>query len=281
MNGAPSTGTSAAEAEQWAADALTAAGCPDPRSDAELLVADALAVAHREAEAELSPGEAAALRSAVARRARREPLGYVRGSVRFRGLEIAVDDRVFIPRPETEPLVEAALAIPRGARVLEPCTGSGAVALALKHERPDLTVTGTDRSADALAVARANAARLGLAVSFFEADGIAAAPGGPYDAVVANPPYVAEADAAAAGGTLPPELEHHEPPGAFWAGRDGLSTLRRFTRELDGVRWVAFEVGDGQARAVGTMLNEAGFARLSRRTVPSGQTRVVIAERAW
>ncbi len=281
MSGPPSTGTSAVEAERWAAEMLTTARCADPRGDAELLVRDAAARSGREGqEGGLSAGAAAALRAAVARRASREPLGYVRGRVLFRGLEIALDSRVFIPRPETEPLVEAALAIPAGARVLEPCTGSGAVALALKRERPDLDVTATDNSADALEVARANAARLGLAVRFFEADGIAGAPGGAYDAVVSNPPYVAALDGAAGAGTLPPELEYHEPPGAFWAGRNGLSVYRRFTAELDGVGWVAFEVGDGQAPAVGTMLRAAGFARIVEMTVPSGHVRVVIAERS-
>ncbi len=265
-------GASRAEAERWATTTLAEAGCETPGGDAAVLVADTAGT-----EIELTPEASEALREAVARRARREPLGYVRGRASFRGLELVVDERVFIPRPETEPLVEAALEIAPGARVLEPCTGSGAVALALKHERPDLHVTASDRSADALSVAQANGARLGLDVEWVQADGIAAVPGAPFDAVVSNPPYVAEAESGA--GTLPPEIEHHEPPEAFWAGRDGLDVYLRFAGELDGVAWVAFEVGDGQAEAVGAMLAAAGFGEPRTRRVASGQVRVVIAQR--
>lgn len=278
MSAPPSTveaGATRADAERWATAALAEAGCETPGDDAALLVADA--VGSDNGAGELSPEASATLHEAVARRARREPLGYVRGRARFRGLDLVVDERVFIPRPETEPLVEAALEIAPGSRVLESCTGSGAVALALKHERPDLHVTASDSSADALAVAQANSARLGLDVEWVHADGIAAVPGAPFDAVVSNPPYVAEAESGA--GTLPPEIEHHEPPGAFWAGRDGLDVYRRFARELDGVGWVAFEVGDGQADAVGGMLADAGLGERRARRVASGQIRVVIAAR--
>ena len=251
------------EPRRWAVETLRAAGCPTAREDVDLLVADA--------------DSADDLRASVLRRATREPLGYVRGRTRFRGLDIAVDPRVFIPRSETELLVGAALGLPHGARVLEPCTGSGAVALALKNERPDLRVTGSDRSPDALAVARANADRLGLEVAFVEADGIAAAPGGPWDAVVANPPYVAKAEAGT--GSLPVEIEHHEPPDAFWAGEDGLDVLRGFTSELAGVDWVALEVGDGQAEMTGEMLREVGFGSIGVVPVPSGADRIVTAAR--
>lgn len=206
-----------------------------------------------------------------------EPLAYARGRAEFRGLELAVDRRVFIPRPATELLVEAALGLPHGARVLEPCTGSGAVALALKHERPDLVVTASDRSADALVVARANAARLGIDVVFLEADGIAAVPGGPWDAVVANPPYVAETEAGS--GSLPVGIEYFEPPEAFWAGHDGLAVLRRLVGELEGVGWVAFEVGDGQAGAVGGMLRAVGFRSSDVLLTDAGQVRIVSAAR--
>ena len=263
MSSPPDAAGTATEPRRWALDTLRAAGCADPEGDAALLLADF--AGHDD------------LRAAVLRRAAREPLGYVRGRAPFRGLEIGVDRRVFIPRPETELLVEAALAIPREARVLEPCTGSGAVALALKNERPDLDVTASDRSADALAVARANAERLAIDVTFVDADGIAGAPGGPYDAVVSNPPYVAEAEAGT--GSLPAEIEFHEPPGAFWAGDDGLSVYRRFTTELDGVGWVAFEVGDGQADAVGQMFRAAGFTTGGTHQVASGQARIVWAAR--
>lgn len=252
-----------AEPRSWALETLRAAGCPDAHADAQLLAAEA--------------EDAQALRVAVLRRAAREPLGYVRGRAEFRGLDIAVDRRVFIPRPETELLVEAALDLPEGARVLEPCTGSGAVALALKNERPDLGVTASDRSAGALAVARANAERLGISVAFVEADGIAAAPGGPWDAVLANPPYVPEAEAGT--GSLPAEIEHHEPPEAFWAGDDGLAVVRRFVAELGGIDRIAFEVGDGQAGAVGEMLHAVGFGSIDTLRAPLGEARIVTAAR--
>ena len=242
----------------WATEELRSAGVPHPRHDARALLDDALEV----------------LQAGVRRRAEREPLEYVRRRTVFRGLELEVDPRVFIPRRETELLVEAALGLPTGATVLEPCTGSGAVALALKHERPDLDVTATDRSAAAIDVARANAQRLGLRVQFAVVDGVS----GVYDAIVSNPPYVAEREAGT--GSLPPELERHEPPEAFWAGPDGLAFHGRLVRELTGTRFVALEVGDGQAVGVCALLAEAGLRCTAWLRAPSGAIRVVVAERS-
>ena len=155
----------------------------------------------------------------VARRAASEPIAYILGRRAFRHLELAVDRRVLIPRPETELLVEVGLTLPPGASVVDVGTGSGAVALALKDERPDLRVVGVDISADAVAVARANAARLGLDVRMFTGD-LLGGMGRP-DAVLANLPYV-EDDA-----TLPPDVVRFEPPGALFGGRDGLDLVRR------------------------------------------------------
>jgi release factor glutamine methyltransferase len=273
MSALPETVPTAPALLAWAAGELRAAGVPEPEADAELLLDDALR----------------RLKQDLRRRAVREPLAYVRGEVVFRGLALAVDERVFVPRPETELLVEAALAVPRGAAVLEPCTGSGAVALALKHERTDLRITATDHSPAAIAVARANAERLGLDVSFFVAPGIAGAPGGPWDAIVSNPPYVAEAEAGA--GSLPPELEDHEPPDAFWAGKDGLAVYRRLASDLASgasvpagagaaPAFLALEVGDGQADAVCALLARVGLCCTRRLAAPSGATRVVVAERS-
>ena len=277
MSAPPELRSVAPDAERRAAAALHAAGCQDPETDAALLVADAVARDVGRPATGLSAQGAKLLDQSVARRAGREPLGYIRGRVVFCGLDILVDRRVFIPRPETEILVSAALALPYGARVLEPCTGSGAVALALKHARRDLEVTASDRSGDALDLAGVNAARLGLTVKLVQADGIAAVPDGPYDAVVSNPPYVARAEAGA--GSLPPELEHEEPPEAFWAGPDGLSFFRRFSGELHGVDHVAFEVGDGQAGHVDRMLRQAGFQPARPHRAPAGAVRVVSTRR--
>ena len=242
----------------WATEQLLASGVPEPERDARLLVDDAFET----------------LQATVRRRAAREPLEYVRRRATFRGLELEVDARVFIPRPETELLVEAALRLPRGVAVVEPCTGSGAVALALKHERPDLDVTATDRNPDAVEVASANAGRLRLDVRFAVAEGIV----GSFDAVVCNPPYVAETQAGT--GALPPELERHEPPEAFWAGADGLALYRRLIAQVDAANFVAFEVGDGQADAVLALLAGRGLHCTRRLAAPSGATRVIVAERA-
>jgi release factor glutamine methyltransferase len=242
---------------------LAAAGCPDPEADADAL---------RRA----AGGDPARLDALVARRAAREPLAYVLGVQRFRGLELRVDPRVLVPRPHTEPLVEAALALPRGARVLDLCTGSGAVALALKHERADLAVTGADLSPDALAVARANAARLGLDVPFVRSDLLADAPG-PWDALVANPPYMEERAPQAWSA----EMAGHEPGTAFRGGADGLELVRRLVGEVAaaGVPWVALEGGDGQAPAIAALLRDAGLRVRAVRRDFTGAERVVVAER--
>ncbi len=149
----------------------------------------------------------------------REPVAYILGRKGFRRLELAVDPRVLIPRPETEHVVEAALGLPAGARVVDVGTGSGAIALALADERPDLSVVGTEVSRGALAVARGNGARLGLAVEFLEGDLLEPVVG-PVDAVVSNPPYVR------AGERLAPELGY-EPIEALYGGHDGLDVYRR------------------------------------------------------
>ena len=151
-----------------------------------------------------------------------------------------------MPRPETEHLVEAALGLPAGARVHDVGTGSGAVALALKDERPDLVVSASDLSEDALDVARANAARLGLDVTFLRAD-LLEGVGPELDAVVSNPPYVAERDRR----SLPPEVVRHEPAAALFAGAEGLAAIRPLVTQAAATRaaFLALEVGAGQAPA--------------------------------
>ena len=266
------------EALDSALVALRAAGVDTPRLDAELLLAHALGVDRAalvvDRERPVDGAAARAFQAAVRRRAvGREPVAYITGVKGFRRLELRVDARVLIPRPETETLVEAALGLPAGWRVADVGTGSGAVALALKDERPDLEVVGTDASAGALAVARANAARLGLDVAFVRGDLLDGS--GDVDAVVSNPPYVAD------GEPLAPEIARHEPAVALYAGADGLSVIRRLAARAAAspARFLALEVGLGQAAEVADVVCAAGFGAIEVRRDLAGIERVVVGRR--
>ena len=266
------------EALDSAVVALSAAGVDTPRLDAEVLLAHALGVDRTalvvDRDLRVEGPAVRAFQDAVRRRSvEREPVAYITGIKGFRHIELQVDTRVLIPRPETETLVEAALDLPRGARVVDVGTGSGAVALALKDERGDLDVTGTDASPDALVVARANAARLGLDVRFREADLLDGA--AEVDAVLSNPPYVED------GTPLQPEIERHEPPVALYAGGDGLAVIRRLAAEAgaSAARLLALEVGMGQAAEVAAVLRDAGFATTDTRRDLAGIERVVVGRR--
>lgn len=248
---------------------LRAAGCDTPRLDAELLLAHVVGADRAqlviEPDAAVPEHEYGAL---IARRAAREPVAYILGRQDFRRLTLEVDPRVLIPRPETELLVEVGLELPEKARVADVGTGSGAVALALKDERPDLEITGIDVDGEALTVARANARRLELDVGFVQADLLDHRP---YDAVLANLPYVAQDD------QLQPEIELYEPVQALRSGADGLEALRRLTRAAAEVPVIALEVGAGQAGAVAAMLS--GRDRVETRRDLGGHERVVIGRR--
>jgi release factor glutamine methyltransferase len=288
------TGVAAALAA--ATDALAAIGIADARLDAELLLVEASGRGRASLIAD--PGatiDAAAARrfgELVRRRLRREPLAYIVGSKGFRRIELAVDRRVLVPRPETELLVEVALER-RPARVLDVGTGSGAIALAVAAELPEAEVVATDTSAGALEVARANAARLGLADRVrFEAGTVPA--GESFDLVLANLPYVAEADWAG----LQPEVTKWEPREALLAGPDGLDAYRAllaplaagpteclrptFSDEpgvLDAAAAIAVEIGEGQALEVAELVRDAGFPNVEVRTDLAGIERVVMGSR--
>lgn len=257
--------------------ALSAAGCESPRLDAELLLAEALGVDRAVLIADpgrgVEPAAARQFAEMARRRREREPVAYILGRKGFRTIELAVDARVLVPRPETEHVVEAALDLPAGARVADVGTGSGAIALALKTERPDLVVVASDSSAGALAVARANGERLGVGVEFFLGD-LLEPVSGPLYAVVSNPPYVAERDWP----TLAPEIARHEPAEALLAGPDGMAVLSRLVpaAAARGVRFVAFEVGEGQAAYVSELLRAAGYERVEVRRDLAGIERVVV-----
>jgi release factor glutamine methyltransferase len=268
------TGKSVSAALSEATAVLAAAGCETPRLDAELLLSFVLGVGRErlviDAHAELDREALERFAAVVARREAREPVAYILGRKAFRRIAVSVDRRVLIPRPETELLVDVALSVGREARVADVGTGSGAVALALKEERPDLSVVGVDVSADALEVARANAVALGLDVEFVRADLLEGVPG-PFDAVLANLPYVAE------GSGLPPEIELYEPPLALFGGPDGMDPVRRLLAMVEGVPLIALEVG--LAEAVAGLVSAAGFPSVEILQDLAGHDRVVVGRR--
>jgi release factor glutamine methyltransferase len=265
-----------AEVLREATTRLAAAGCETPRLDAEVLLAFILGrdranlVTHaHETLRGLSQDDAPDFWTLVERRSAREPVAYITGIRPFRHIELMVDPRVLIPRPETELLVEVGLGLSRGARVVDVGTGSGAVALALKDERPGLRVLGVDVSPGAIDVARANAARLGLDVEFERRDLLDGVDR--VDAVLANLPYVCDGD------PLAPEIEDYEPSRALFAGSDGLDVIRRLAPQLDQVALAALEIGAGQGDAVEALLE--GFTSVERLRDLAGIERVVVARR--
>jgi release factor glutamine methyltransferase len=279
---AAALGTSARDALDGAITAIAAGGCETPRLDAELLLAHALGVSREQliTDHDLVVQGAAvrAFQDAVRRRAvEREPVAYILGRRHFRRLELAVDRRALVPRPETELLVEVGLGLAAGARVLDLGTGCGAVALALKDERPDLRVYGSDISVAALELAELNARRLKLDVQWLHADLLEEV--GEFDAILSNPPYIADPERA----MLPAEIVRHEPAQALFAGPDGLDTIRRLLAQLadlPDVRLLALEVGAGQAPAVAELARAAGFETCRFERDLARIQRVVIAERA-
>jgi release factor glutamine methyltransferase len=275
-------GTPVKEALDGAMTAFGAAGCETPRLDAEVLLAHVLGVARErlllDDDLTVTGPAVRAFQDAVRRRSvEREPVAYIIGRRGFRRLELMSGPRALIPRPETELLVEVGLALPRGARVLDVGTGSGAVALALKDERPDLHMTGSDISEAALELARANGERSGLEVEWLRADLLVGVED-EFGAVLANPPYVAESER----GSLAPEILRHEPHEALFAGQDGLAVIGELLSQLAGrsrVAFVALETGAGQARPVAGLTRAAGFQVVRTERDLAGIERVVVGER--
>jgi release factor glutamine methyltransferase len=246
---------------------LAAAGVDTPRVDAELLVAHVLGVSRTQLYADLDR-EVAGLEPLLARREGREPLAYVLGEWGFRRLMLKIDARALVPRPETEVVVERALALLNGApapRVLDVGVGSGAIALALKHERPDAQVTGVDESEAALALARENAERLGLDVDL-RVGGLESAQDG-WDLVVSNPPYVDTLEG------LQPELRYE--PEAALVG----SGLHERLAEGARTRALVLEVGAGQAERVASALESFAYRNVRITRDLAGIARVVEGER--
>jgi release factor glutamine methyltransferase len=259
-----------------ATEYLERKGVDSPRVDAELLLAHALGLSriqlYTEHDRPLTEDERAAARTLVERRGRREPLAYVLGEWGFRRLTLATDARALVPRPETEILVDRCLALleqVEAPRVVDVGTGTGAIALALAQERPGTRVWATDSSADALALARANAARLGLAVELREGD-LLAGLDGPFDLVVSNPPYVLASELD----ELQPELLA-EPRAALVDEGQTESIVRAAREVLDG--WLVVEVHERRAREVGALAEALGYDQVTISADLAGRERVVEA----
>jgi release factor glutamine methyltransferase len=237
-----------------ATDSLEAAGCMSPRLDAELLIADSLGVGREQLfldpDMAVPPPAARVIAERIRRRNEREPVAYILGRKGFRNIELKVDERALVPRPESELLVEAALDLPDGARVHDVGTGTGAIALALLDERPDLHVTASEVSPEAADLARENAELLGLPLEVEVADGL---PPGEYDLVIANLPYVRDDRWE----RLMPEINRYEPRVALTGGEDGLDHIRELVASLPSGTRVALEHADDQAEAIRKLLNDA------------------------
>ncbi|RMG41967.1 MAG: peptide chain release factor N(5)-glutamine methyltransferase [Planctomycetota bacterium] len=292
---------------KWTTEYLRKHGSDSPRLDAEILLAHARRCPrirlYAEYDQPVGEAERALLRDLVRRRAASEPVAYLVGHREFFSLDFEVTPAVLIPRPETETLVMAALDALRDVRepwILDLCTGSGCVAITLAVQRPDAHVVATDLSAEALEVARRNAARHEVTerVTFLQGDlfaplpipgasqptdaGAASAPVVPatFDVVVANPPYVADTDFE----TLPPDVRLHEPHAALLAGPDGLTVIRRIVAEgpafvrPDG--WLILEIDPGQKESVERLMQLSGFVDITTRPDTARRPRVVMGRRS-
>jgi len=264
------------EALRSATEYLDRKGIDTPRVDAELLLAHALGLQriqlYTEHDRPLNEAERAAARALVERRGRREPLAYVLGEWGFRRLVLKTDGRALVPRPETEIVVDRALALLDGIeapRVLDVGTGTGAIALSIATERPDARVTATDVSEEALALARENAERLDIRVGLV-CTSLVENLDGDFDLVVSNPPYVLPSELDG----LPAELLA-EPRGALVDEGQTEALARAARRILDG--WLVLEVHENRAAAASDLLSELGYtgARITRDLV--GRERVVEA----
>ena len=271
---------------QWTEEFFGRKGLESARLDAQRLLAQVLELdrvgLYLQFDRLLSAEELAAYRRLVERRAAREPLQYILGRTEFWSLELEVNPAVLIPRTDTEVLVEEALA--RGnkkGRILDIGTGSGALAVALARELPESRIEALDISAAALEVAKANARRHGLddRIELRQED-LHRLSGGPYDLMVANPPYIPAGDLAG----LMPEVRDHEPRQALDGGADGLDAYRSLAGQaanlLASGGWLLVEVGIGQAEAVAELFAGAGLQEVYSRPDYAGIPRVVGGKKA-
>ena len=263
---------------------LEAKGNPTARLDAELLIGSVLGLDRLQLylhhDRPLTAAELDAIRPLLRRRADLEPVAYILGEVGFHRLVLKADARALMPRPETETLVEVALAaLPRDGALLDVGTGSGAIAVAVKHERPDARVTALDLSADALALAAENAALIGVEIELLESDLAAAVAARSFDVVAANLPYVPDDDPRTEPGVL-----RHEPHLALWGGADGLDLVRRLVPQAAALLppggTLVLEVSDEQAGRARELLEAGGFAQVAFHRDLRGIDRVVAGRRS-
>jgi release factor glutamine methyltransferase len=268
-----------------------AAGLDSPELDARILVGHALSLDHSGLAAAgrrvLGGNERDAIAALAERRLAREPVAHIVGSKEFWSLNLRIDATTLVPRPETETVVEAALAAidasgsrSRALRIADLGTGSGALLLALLTELPKAWGVGTDLSAAALGIARHNAQRLQLERAAFVACDMAAALAGAFDLIVANPPYIASGDIA----LLAPEVRDFDPRSALDGGTDGLDGYRAIATTvpvlLDPQGVLVVETGAGQAQAVTALLAAAGLEPSPPRTDLHGVPRALVARPA-
>jgi len=262
------------------AEALSGSGID--ASEARLLLGSASGLSRTamatHPETQLGQPVVEAFRAAVARRRSGEPIAYLLGEREFYGVSLAVSPAVLIPRPETELLVEFALEhLPPGGSLLDLGTGSGAIALAVKQQRPNVRVTAVEQSPAALAIARRNAERLALAIEFLQGSWFAPVGGRRFDVIVSNPPYVAAGNHHLGQGDL-----RFEPREALVGGSDGLDAIRQISQLspahiLDG-GWIAIEHGQGQDAAVRDLFTQSGLESVSSRPDLAGIERISVGK---
>jgi len=264
----------------WTKEYLAGKGVENARLEAEWLLCAALSLdrvgLYLNFDKPLQENELASFRSMVARRAKREPLQHILGSQEFMGLEFETTAAALIPRYDTEVLLSEALRVsPDAGSVLDIGTGSGCVAIVLAKNLPNAAVVSVDISPEALELAQRNAELNGVKVDFRHGSLFGPVPGGQFDLIVSNPPYIPAAHIAA----LQPEVRDYEPQAALDGGADGLDFYRQIIPAAPGYLhpggWLLVEVGAGQSGAVTEMFAKNGFSAIFSAKDPGGIERVV------
>jgi release factor glutamine methyltransferase len=284
---AESKARAVAEARRDLTAQLRTRGIASPELDARILIGHVLGLEHGALAADgnrrISAEEEQAIAVLVQRRLAHEPVARILGFKEFWSLKLLLNDATLVPRPETETVVEAALAAVaahhRALRIADLGAGSGAILLALLSDLPDAFGVGIDLDPAALAVARANGQRLGLARAAFVACDMAAALRGPFDLIVSNPPYIASADIA----TLPPEVRLFDPRHALDGGPDGLDCYRAIAAAAPALLApggaLVVELGAGQAEPVSALFAAAGLAPATPRADLNGVARALVTRK--